>query len=644
MKKRIISAISALLMLFSLISLSVVAEEDVTDGKLSISPVGNVTAGSTFKLVLTLNNISDTALTNGICGLDFGLEYDRSLVNTTSKGYSCAGIDSWEKTCYVSEVFKTCKYVMNVDLENDNSVAIHKNGAVVITVDFTVADDAAGKEVTIAAQDVMIAVEGSKPTDVQSYSSEGDSVTFTVAGKSTATASISGVKYNVDTDAKTASVSGVDDKNVQNLMIPKNISYSGAEYKVTSVESGAFADLTKLNSVYIPCTVTNIASGAANNKNITVKGCESSAAHVFATGNGFKWEADTSRYTEKVVKEPTCNEPGTSQLTCPDCGKKAGNVKELPALEHKYGDWVIIKAPTDDEEGSREKTCSLCGGKVTEKIPKTNCPHTDKKDVIVKPATCTETGIKNVVCSSCDKVIEASIEIPKAAHKFGEWVVTKPATVKEKGSRERTCSVCSAKETEEIPVLECKHTNTTNGHRDPTCTKDGYDSTTCKDCGKLLSYTVIKAKHTPGATDTQAPTCTEDGYSVQKCSVCGEELKKEVTPATGHEFGDWTELVAPTVDAEGTRTHTCTKCGTTENEAIPKLEAPNESSTEESVPQLESSDSSEDENSASSKPAVSKDESSGGSNKTVFFVIGAIVILLTVAYIVIMAINKRKNY
>jgi len=633
MKKRIISAIAALLMLFSLISLSVVAEEDVTDGKLSISPVGKVTAGSTFKLVLTLNNVSDEVLAHGVVDMIFALEYDHSLVNTTEKSISYTGVNDWEVFGNVSG--KVCIFMMD-DFEGKSPV--HQNGTFVVTLVFTASENAAGKEVTIKVKDSTITATGTDSIDL-----EGDSVTFTVAGKSTTATSDKGVKYNVDTDAKTASVSGIEDKNVEDLIIPQKISYSGAEYKVTSVESGAFAGLTKLKSVYIPCTVTGIASDAADNKNITVKGCESSAAHVFATGNGFKWETDTSKYTEKVVKEPTCTEKGMSQLTCPDCGKKAGNAKELPALEHKYGDWVIIKAPTDDEEGSREKTCSLCGGKVTEKIPKTNCPHTDKKDVIVKPATCTETGIKNVVCSSCNKVIEASIEIPKAAHKFGEWVVTKPATVKEKGSRERTCSVCNAKETEEIPALECKHTNTANGHRDPTCTKDGYDSTTCKDCGKLLSYTVIKAKHTPGATDTQAPTCTEDGYSVQKCSVCGEELKKEVTPATGHEFGDWTELVAPTIDAEGTRAHTCTKCGTTENEAIPKLEAPDENSTEESVPPLESSDLSEDDSNVS-QPTTSKDDSSGGSNKTVFFVIGAIVILLTVAYIVIMAINKRKNY
>ncbi len=628
MKKRIISAVAALFMLFSLLSFSVFADD--TDGKLNIANVGRVTAGSTFKLTMTLEGVSEETLSGGIITLSFELEYDHSLIETTDKSISGKGIDGWEVSGNVSD--SVCTFML-CDIEGKKPVT--KNGALAVTLEFTVASDAAGEDVIIETKNVAISDE-----NFDSFEVATDTIDFTVAKKSTVTTVVNGVTYYVDADSKTASLSAVSDKSAENLVIPSSISYNGADYKVTAIESGAFVGFTALKSVYIPCTVTSISPDALDGSAITIKGCASSAAYRFAMSDGYNWEVDTSKYTEKVVKESTCTEHGSSQLTCADCGEKAGTPKELPLVDHKYGEWVVTKPATDNEEGSRERTCSVCGVKDTEIIPKTNCPHTEKKDVITKAPTCTATGTKNVVCASCGKVLEENIEVAKIPHTFGEWVVTKPATVKEKGSREHTCTVCNTKETEEIPVVACKHSNTTNGHRDPTCTKDGYDSTTCKDCGKLLSYTALKAKHTEGPTETKAATCTEDGYVIQKCTACGEVLKNEVTTATGHEFGEWTELVPPTVDTEGVRTHTCTKCGQLENETIPRLEPPAESSSEESVPPLEASD---DESSSTSLSSTSKDEGSG-SNKTIFFVIGAIVILLTIAYIVIMAINKRKNY
>ena len=107
----------------------------------------------------------------------------------------------------------------------------------------------------------------------------------------------------------------------------------------------------------------------------------------------------------------------------------------------------------------------------------------------------------------------------------------------------------------------------------------------------------------------------------------------------GHEFGEWQVIVPATTTSEGVQSHTCSRCGQVENEMIEKL-TPTEESKEESVPAIESSDA---EDSKASAPSQAE-EQSGSGNKTIFFIIGAVVILLTVGYIVIMAINKKKNY
>lgn len=634
MKKRIISALAALMLIFSIFSVfATTASADGTYGQLKLMNVGRVTAGSTFTLTIKFSNIDKDLADLGIATIQFNLEYDHALIETSDKSFKCSAIDGWEINGNVDATQGICTFFV-ADIEGKKPY--NTTDDLVMTLDFTASSDAAGKDVIIEVKDIVIG-DVDFETD---YTILGDTVDFTVSKKSSVSANIGGNTYFVDTDDKSASLSAVTDKSVTNLAIPSSVTYNGTTLKVVSVESGAFADLKSLKSVYIPCTVKSVNAGMFDESaSVTIRGCRDSAAYNFAMSEGFEWESVTSNYKETVIKESTCLEHGYSQLACPDCGAVSGSQKELPLGAHKYGDWVVIKEATDEESGSRERTCSVCGTKDTEVIPKTNCPHENKKDVIVKEPTCTAVGSKNIVCADCGKVLEENIEVAKAAHSFGEWVVIKEATVKDKGSREHTCTVCGTKETEEIPSLACKHTNTTNGHRDATCTKDGYDSTTCKDCGTLLSYTKIPAKHTEGPTESKEATCTEDGYVIQKCTVCGEVLKNEIKPATGHEYGDWVVLAPATVDNVGVRTHTCSKCGNSENEVIPKLDPPADVSKDESVPELESSAPAVD-----SSATASENEPSGSGNNTVFFIIGAVVILLTVGYIVIMAINKKKNY
>lgn len=68
-------------------------------------------------------------------------------------------------------------------------------------------------------------------------------------------------------------------------------------------------------------------------------------------------------------------------------------------------------------------------------------------------------------------------------------------------------------------------------------------------------------------------TCTETGYSGDKvCTSCGEIVETGSTiAAKGHSYGPGVVTKGPTETEEGVRTYTCTVCGATKTEAIPKL-------------------------------------------------------------------------
>ena len=80
--------------------------------------------------------------------------------------------------------------------------------------------------------------------------------------------------------------------------------------------------------------------------------------------------------------------------------------------------------------------------------------------------------------------------------------------------------------------------------------------------------------HTHSYTSSKvASTCTNKGYTLHKCS-CGKSYTDNETAALGHSWGDWTVVTQPTTQQEGKQTRTCSRCGATESQSIPKVEAP----------------------------------------------------------------------
>ena len=73
--------------------------------------------------------------------------------------------------------------------------------------------------------------------------------------------SVDGIDYYLDKSSMTASVTGP--KNYSgNLVIPDKVAYESENYKVTSIDWGAFEDCLSLTSVNIPSSVTSIKGNA----------------------------------------------------------------------------------------------------------------------------------------------------------------------------------------------------------------------------------------------------------------------------------------------------------------------------------------------------------------------------------------------
>ena len=148
-----------------------------------------------------------------------------------------------------------------------------------------------------------------------------------------------------------------------------------------------------------------------------------------------------------------------------------------------------------------------------------------------REATCIDEGLSVKTCTICQD--EQMIILPKTTH---QWTLqsTVAATEDKDGSKTYTCSVCGETKTEVIPKLKHEHHWNKDYTVDveSTCTKEGKKSIHCMkdDAIKPGSEETIPAKgHNWVLTNTLAATEDKEGSNTYTCSVCGE-TKIEVIP------------------------------------------------------------------------------------------------------------------
>lgn len=268
----------------------------------------------------------------------------------------------------------------------------------------------------------------------------------------------------------------------------------------------------------------------------------------------------------------TCGIGEIQHYKCSVCGKTKDVTLDNP-LSHAWDRGKVTKEPTCTETGIKTFTCTNCGTTREETINATGHLHKETKNQ--KAATCTEDGYTgDIYCSDCGTKLESGTVINKLGHTWDNGVITKEATETEEGIKTYTCKTCGETKTESIPVTS-HHWDQGTITKKATCTENGEKTYHCTDeeCDKTYVETIPATGHQhTELRDKKAATCEEDGYSGNTyCKDCGQLISKgAVVKATGHSWDSGKVTEAATCKKEGTKTYTCSICGDTKTEAIPK--------------------------------------------------------------------------
>ena len=147
-------------------------------------------------------------------------------------------------------------------------------------------------------------------------------------------------------------------------------------------------------------------------------------------------------------------------------------------------------------------------------------------------------------CTGCDEVSD------KAAHSGGKATCTAKAI----------CEVCGQPygETGDHEWGEWQQTKA------PTCTEKGSEKRVCKNNPEHTETRDVEMT----AHDVSTNWLHDETNHWKECTVC--HTKSDVA---AHDFGEWTEVTAPTYVADGAKKRTCNTCGYSENGTIDKLVA-----------------------------------------------------------------------
>lgn len=271
----------------------------------------------------------------------------------------------------------------------------------------------------------------------------------------------------------------------------------------------------------------------------------------------------------KVTKEPTCTETGIKTFTCTNCGTT--REETINATGHLHKETKNQKAATCTEDGyTGDVYCSDCGTKLESGTVINKLGHTWDNGVITKEATETEEGVKTYTCKTCGETKTESI--PMAYHHWDQGTVTKEPTCTEKGEKTHHCTDegCDKTWIETIPATGHQHTEIRD-KKEATCEENGYSGDTyCKDCGQLISKgSEIKAKgHTwNNGKVTEEATCKKEGIKTYTCSICGD-TKTEAIPKKEHSFDEGKVTKKATCTEDGLKVYTCKNCGETKEEIL----------------------------------------------------------------------------
>lgn len=269
---------------------------------------------------------------------------------------------------------------------------------------------------------------------------------------------------------------------------------------------------------------------------------------------------------------------GTAKVTVTGKTNYIGSAyAEFSISGHIYSDWIIQKESTCTETGLKYQVCSGCGDRIEEVIPK--APHTYNGMTVVSEATCETEGYRYLACVVCGDICQYEYVQPYG-HNFGEWNYCDEA------QHSRVCSRCQKAEYEDHDF--------SNGAC--ICGADATGAVVCDKMRVSTEFLPEGAKIIAGAYDENGRMLETHFVSKEQSAsvdfkfarileaarikvfyVDGEYRPLRAATEVSHEVGTGHTYVAevtkePTCTKEGLRTYTCSVCGESYTEAIPKAE------------------------------------------------------------------------
>ena len=278
---------------------------------------------------------------------------------------------------------------------------------------------------------------------------------------------------------------------------------------VTSIGRSAFSRCTSLTSVTIPDSVTSIGSGAFSN-------C-AALTGIWVTEGNSHYSSDASGVLFSKDKTTLVQCPGTlAACTIPD------SVTSIVGYAFYYCTSLTSVTIPDSVMSIGQHAFQGCKSLTSVTIP----------DSVTSISSCT--------FASCTSL--TSVTIPDSVTSIGYsafYYCTSLTDVYYAGSEAQWKAISIS----------------SNGNDDLLTAN--------------IHYNYVSHTHSYKDVVT-APTCTEKGYTTHTCA-CGDSYVDTYTDALGHAW-DEGKVTKPATEAEaGIKTYTCTRCGETKTETIPKL-------------------------------------------------------------------------
>jgi len=197
------------------------------------------------------------------------------------------------------------------------------------------------------------------------------------------------------------------------------------------------------------------------------------------------------------------------------------------------GNWVANEVTIDDDyetKPTKKNTNTTNKNTTKDNDVKESCDH--KYGITENTATCEKSGTVSYRCAKCGR--EYSESSKALGHNFKNGTCTRHG--------------CNAKDSNYTPPKTENKTPDNNVNKPPH-NKHEY----------TLEISRVDA------------TCGKAGSRVMKCS-CGDTQTQQISATGQHIYGEWIIKTPATETAEGVKERTCTGCGKTQTNSIPKLE------------------------------------------------------------------------